>query len=326
MSMHAVVVEQFGGPEVLRLCDVPIPQPGPGEVSIDVAAAAVGLIDVLFRRDGLGGLVSPPFIPGIEVAGRVREVGDQVTGLRSGQPVVTLSRPGTAGYADVACSPAHLVIPLGSAHDQSIEPPAAVAAVPNVVTALAALADAARMAPGEDVLVHGATGGLASVFPGVARALGAGRVVGVVSRADNLDKAEALGYDEVLLTDDLPASRASFHVVVDAVGGTLRTESLRLLRPLGRVVVVGNASGAQDVNIAANDLWLNSTGVAGLSIAGLLAAEPGRTAALATRAIQLIRDATVTVPYTVLPLHAAAAAHRRLEARSVTGKLVLAPN
>lgn len=324
--MRAVVVQQFGGPEVLRISDVEIPQPARGEVTVDVDAAAVGLIDVLFRRDGLGGLIAPPFIPGIEVAGRVRETGDNVTGLIPGQPVVTLSRPGTCGYAEVACVPASLVIPLGNADDQLLEPAAAVAAVPNVVTALAALSDAAQMAPGDDVLVHGATGGLASVFPGVARALGAGRVVGVVSRTDNLDRARALGYDEVLLTDDLQASPASFHVVVDPVGGALRTESLRLLRPLGRVVVVGNASGAEDVTIGANDLWLNSTGVVGLSIGGLLAAEPGRGAVLGARAVELVRDHTVVVPYDVLPLDAAPDAHRRLEARSVTGKLVLDPN
>jgi NADPH2:quinone reductase len=324
MAMRAVVVEEFGGPEVLRLSDVEVPRPGPDEVTVDVDAAAVGLIDVLFRRDGLGGLMSPPFIPGIEVAGRVRETGTNIAGLRSGQPVVTLSQPGTAGYAEVACVPATLVIPLGNVDEQLLASAAAVAAVPNVVTALVALSDAARMAPGEDVLVHGATGGLGSVFPGVARALGAGRVVGSVSRADKIDQGRALGYDEMLLTNDLPAS-GSFHVVVDPVGGALRGQSLRLLRPLGRVVVVGNASGAEDVAIGANDLWLNSTAVVGLSIAGVLAAEPARAAALAGRAVELIRDGAVSVPYEVLPLDAAADAHRRLEARSVIGKLVLAP-
>lgn len=322
--MRAIVVEQYGGPEALRLTDVTAPTPGGDQVSIAVQAAAVGLIDVLFRRDGLGGLVSVPFIPGIEVAGRILEVGDDVEGLTPGQPVVTLSRPGTSGYAEIVVVPASVVLPLDD-DSGPIAPNTAVAGIPNVVTALAALDDAARLRAEDEVLVLGATGGLASVFPSVAKALGAGRVTGAVSRAGSVERALALGYDDVLLTDELPHTAARFDVIVDPVGGASRVAALGLLQPLGRLVAVGNASDAEQVLVGTNDLWLSNTGVVGLNIAALLEARPQRVRSLAARAIDLVRAGAVIVPVESLPLEQAAEAHRRLESREAVGRIVLTP-
>ena len=324
-DMRAVVVQQYGGPEVLQFTHVEPPKPAADGVTIAVEAAAVGLIDVLFRRDGLRGLVSPPFIPGIEVAGRVAEVGADVQGLVPGQAVVTLSNPGTSGYAEVAAVPASLVIPLDAPNGRAIEPALAVAAVPNVVTALAALGDAARMRPGDDVLVFGATGGLGSVFPGVANSLGARTVTAVVTRPENVGRARAYGFTEVILMDEIGDAMQTFDVVVDPVGGAARQAALSLLRPLGRVVAVGNASDAEQISVGTNDLWLGNAGVVGLNIAGLLATEPERARILATRAIDLILHDRIRTEYETLPLEDAAAAHQRMEDRSVIGRLVLTP-
>jgi NADPH2:quinone reductase len=234
---------------------------------------------------------------------------------------VTLSRPGTAGYAEVAVVPASLAIPI----DAALAPETAVSTIPNVVTALAALQEAARMNAGDDLLVAGATGGLASVFPGVAKALGAARVTGVVSRAENVEHAYDLGYDEVLVTDQLPTISATFHVIVDPVGGPTRRACLRLLRPMGRMITIGNASDTEEVLVGTNELWLNSIGVVGLSIGGLLAAEPDRALLLAATAIDLVRQGHVDVSHETLPLAGAAEAHRRIEARTARGRLVLTP-
>lgn len=322
--MRANVVTRFGGPDVLVMSDVETPRPGPHEVTVDVDAAAVGLIDVLFRRDGLSGLVATPFVPGIEVAGRVRELGDGVQDLQPGQPVVTLSQPGIGGYAEVAQVPASLVVPLDGT-PAAVTARTAVANVPNLVTAVAALEDAAGLRPGDDVLVLGASGGLAGAFPAVAKSLGARSVTGVVGSSASAATARARGFDDVLTTDELAGLDRRFQVIVEPVGGPARSAALRLLRPLGRMVVVGNASDTEQLLVGTNDLWIGNAGVVGLNIAGLLAAEPERVADLASRALDILARSNACVPAEVLPLAEAAEAHRRLEARSVAGRLVLEP-
>ncbi len=99
--MRAITISRFGEVDVLETAELAVPEPGgPGQVSIDVSHAAVGLADVLMRRGEFGG--TPPIVPGLEVAGTVREVGAGVHHLRAGQPVVTLSRPTAGGYAEVS--------------------------------------------------------------------------------------------------------------------------------------------------------------------------------------------------------------------------------
>jgi NADPH2:quinone reductase len=324
--MRAVSVPAFGDADVLTVTDMPVPRPGPGEVSVDVAAAAVGLVDVLFRRGDLAEITTLPYVPGIEVAGRVRALGPDVDDLEVGQGVVTLSRPAGGGYAEVALAAREATVPLALPDGRELGAVAAVATVPNVVAALAALRDAARLRPEDRVLVLGATGGLASVFPGVARALGVARVVGVVSDPARVEAARALGYDDVVLTGDLTDAVERYDVVVDPVGGEQRQRGLDLLAPLGRMLVVGNASGAADHLVGANQLWLANAGVVGLNVGGLLAAEPHRAAELVGLAVDLVAQGRFSIPTTVLPLEQAAQAHRLLEDRAVTGKVVLAPH
>ena len=145
---------------------------------------------------------------------------------------------------------------------------AAVAAVPNAATAYAALTEVAHLKPGERVLVHGALGGLASAFPGVARTLGAASVTGT-ARGSSLAaaRASALPYDEVIASEDLLAALGGqrFDVVIDPVGGQVRTDSLTVMAPLGRMLLVGNASGDWQHTVATNSLWLGSLAIAGFS-------------------------------------------------------------
>jgi NADPH2:quinone reductase len=319
-EMRAMVVTGFGEAAMLQEREVTAPEPAPGEVIIEVEYAAVGLLDVLVRRGELPDLVQPPFVPGLEVAGRIHSVGPDVTGLSVGEPVVTLSRPTGGGYAQLAVAAAELCIPLRG-HD--IDLALAVATVPNLVTAVGALSLAAHVAPGDSVLVLGAAGGLASVFPAVARSLGASRVVGVVSTAQKVDAAGRFGFDRVVLRDHLDEGQGRFDIVVDPVGGDLRRRSLALLNPLGRVLAVGNASGAADVLVGANELWLANAAVVGFNVGGLLMAQPHRAREFAERALELLAAGEVDIPIETLPLARAAEAHARLEARSVAGKLVL---
>jgi NADPH:quinone reductase len=210
--MKAIQVSSFGAPEVLRVTELPDSAPGLGEVAVDVTCAAVGLIDV-FIRQGLyrdrPGLPQPPYVPGLEVAGTARALGEGVAGFEAGEPAVTLSaNSGTGGYAAIFVSDAAYV---ASMKDVSLDPALAVAVVPNGATAYLTLTQIARIRVGERVLVHGALGGLAAGFPGIARQLGASRVVGTV-RASGLEAAQQtrLSYDgSSIPLSCLPAWRAS---------------------------------------------------------------------------------------------------------------------
>jgi NADPH2:quinone reductase len=330
--MQAVVTTRFGDPDVFEVMDLPDPTPGPGQLSIDVSHAAVGLVDVYLRqgrfRDSPS-LPQPPYTPGLEVAGTVRELGAGVTSFRVGEPVVTLSGAGpltgAGGYASITIADALLTASL---EGSSVDPALAVSALPNAATAYLALTRIAHLEEGESVLVHGALGGLASAFPGMARELGASRVVGTV-RASAMSAALAseLPYDRVVPTEDFPTAIGDerFDVVIDPVGGQLRTATLEVTAPHGRILLVGNASNDWDNTVDTNTLWHRNIAMLGFSIGFYLPThrELGRPAAEA--ALTAIEHGLINIPVDELPLEQAAAAHRRFESQSVPGRMVLRP-
>jgi NADPH:quinone reductase len=321
-----MTVTAFGGPEVLCEADLPDPRPGPGQISIDTTHAAVGLIDVFLRRGDMAntaGLPQPPFVPGGEVAGTVRELGAGVIGLRVGEPVVTLPQVTLGGYAGITIAQASTVIPLG---DSGVDPVLAVGALPYAVTAYLALTKVAHLRADESLLVHGAAGGLAATFPAVARSLGASRILGTVRSADQIADTAHLDYDEVLTSTDFveALSGKPVDVVADPVGGDVRTASLNVLAPLGRLLLVGHASSTPDTPITGDQLWLNSVAMLGFSVPAYLAAYPDAGGPAGAYVLPLLADGRLRVSAEVVPLAEAADAHRRVEAREVKGRLVLA--
>ncbi|SFW86215.1 quinone oxidoreductase family protein [Amycolatopsis australiensis] len=314
-SMKAVSIPEFGPAEVLRLGEVPVPEPGPGEVSIDVAYAGANFAEILYRQGVVD--VPLPFVPGIEVSGRIRALGEGVEGLRVGEPVAALTIVDSGGYAEVVTTGAALVAPLG---DAGFEVGAAVPS--NSTTAFLVLERVARLDRGESVLVHAAAGGVGSQLGQVARLLGAGRVVGTVGSEAKIPAAKAFGYDEVVLRDDV-AGTGEFDVVVDMVGGPARRASLDRLAPMGRLVVLGNASGAEDVGISANELWFTTKTVSGFNLAAFSSVAPDVVGRALRRAIRAVADGDLRVEAEALGLDQAVAAHHRIESGSTTGKLVL---
>lgn len=314
-SMKAVSIPEFGAAEVLRLGDVPVPEPGPGEVSIDVAYAGANFAEILYRQGVVD--VALPFVPGIEVSGRIRALGAGVGGFQVGEPVAALTIVDSGGYAEVVTANAALVAPLGEA---GFEVGAALPS--NSTTAFLVLERVARLAHGESVLVHAAAGGVGSQLGQVARLLGAGRVVGTVGSAAKIPAAKAFGYDEVVLRDEVDGT-GEFDVVVDMVGGPSRRASLDRLAPMGRLVVMGNASGAEDVGIPANELWFTNKTVSGFNLAAFSAVAPGEVGRALRRAVQAVADGELRVEVEALGLDQAVDAHRRIESGSTTGKLVL---
>ncbi|MFF3754853.1 zinc-binding alcohol dehydrogenase family protein [Streptomyces sp. NPDC002018] len=323
--MRAIVISQYGGPETLTETELPDPRPGPGQLTIDTTHAAVGLVDVFARRGDLAdhpGVPNPPFVPGLEVAGTVRELGPGVTGFEVGDPVVTLSQMSLGGYASVTLADPALVVGLKGS---GVDPAQAVAALPNATTAHLSLTRIARLAEGERVLVHGAAGGLAATYPAVARALGASHVTGTVSSRRRVRDTDHLGFDEVITSDRfVPALESRpVDVVIDPVGGELRTASLNVLKPLGRVIVVGHAANTPDGPLSADRLWLDSVGVFGFSVGPFFQLHPEAARPAADTVVPLLANGALKLHLDILPLSEAAEAHRRLEAGHVPGRIVL---
>jgi NADPH2:quinone reductase len=260
------------------------------------------------------------------VAGTVRALGEGVAGFEVGEPVVTLSaNSGTGGYAAIFVSDAAYV---ESMKDVNLDPAPAAAVVPNGATAYLALTQIARMHDGERVLVHEALGGLAAGFPGIARQLGASRVTGTV-RVSDLDAAQQarLPYDEIIDSAQLPARLAGerFDIVIDPVGGPVRTASLELLAPGGRLLLVGNASGDWNHQIDSNRIWRGNLAVLGFSAGSFLPCHKDLARPAAAAAIRAAAAGLAQAHVETLPLSSAAVAHERLENHSVNGRLVLRP-
>lgn len=321
--MRAVEFQEYGGPEVLTAVERAVPDPGPGQVSIDVAYAGVNFADLKARAEGYR-VRSLPFRPGLEVSGRVRAVGAEVTGLRPGQEVAALTDGG--GYAETAVAAAATVFPLPKGMDLH-----RAATLPTVLpTAHALVHEVGLLRAGETVLVQGAAGGIGTVVGQLAKAAGAGAVLGVVSTAAKAGYARQHGYDEVFVGPDFAAEvrRATggrgVDLALDPVGGDTFRRSLSALAVFGRLVSFGNASSAEPWQVGQPELYPSGRSVAGFSILALAGTAPDALRALAERAFRTVTDGTVELPVTAeFPLAEAAEAHRLIGSRQSTGKLLL---
>lgn len=242
--MRAVVVEQYGGPEVLIPADRPEPVPGDGQVSIEVAYAGINYADVMARRDGYQ-VAALPFVPGLEVSGTVRALGPGVAGLQVGEPVAAFILSG--GYAEVVVADAHSVHAL----PPQTELRAAATWLTVLPTAHAVLHEVGRLAAGESVLVHSAAGGVGTAIGQLARAAGASAVYGVVSSPAKVAYALGQGYDRIFVGDEFAVAvpeatgGRGVDLILDPIGGDTLRANLGLLARFGRVVSFGNA-GTQE--------------------------------------------------------------------------------
>ncbi|AJT61940.1 hypothetical protein T261_0249 [Streptomyces lydicus] len=320
--MRAIELAKYGGPEVLKVVQADVPEPGPGQVSIDVAYAGVNFADLKARAEGYR-VPALPFRPGLEVSGRVRAVGTGVTGLSVGQEVTALTDGGA--YAEVAVAEAATVFPLPQGVDLRTA-----ATLPTVLpTAYALLHAVGRLQPGETVLVQGAAGGIGTAVGQLAKAAGAGAVYGVVSSAAKAEYARAHGYDEVFVGDFQKAVRTAtgergVDLALDPVGGETLRASLSSLAAFGRLVSFGNASSAEPWSVGQPDLYPTGVSVGGFSILMLARTAPAALRVLAERAFAEVADGTVSLPVTAeFALSEAAEAHRLMGSRTSTGKLLL---
>ena len=323
--MKAIQIKQTGGPEVMEVVDLPVPQPKPNEAVVKIAAAGVNFIDVYNRE---GRYKAPlPLVLGQEGAGTVTAVGSDVREVAVGDRVAYVSVLGS--YAEYAAVPADRLvkIPTGVTERE------AAAAILQGMTAHYLVYDTHPLKKGETALIHAAAGGVGLLLVQMAHNIGA-RIIATVSTEEKAKLARGAGADDVILytqadfeteTKRLTDGKG-VHVVYDSVGKTTFEKGLNVLRPRGMMALFGGSSGA----VAPFDpLVLTQKG-------SLFLTRPSLGSYVITReelqnragaVFGMIRDHKLKLRIEhVYPLAQAQQAHRDLEGRKTTGKILLIPN
>jgi NADPH2:quinone reductase len=317
--MKAVYVEKFGGPENLINGDIPQPQPGPGQALVKIAATGVNFIDVYFRI----GLypATPPVVLGSEGAGTVEAVGPDVTNVRVGERVAYAMARGS--YAEYAVVPAWQLVKI----PDSLDFQKAAAAMLQGMTAHYLTHSTYPLKSGDSCLIHAAAGGTGRLLVQMAKMRGA-RVTGTVGDEEKARQAKEAGADEVIIytkEDFVAKVKGTMNVVYDSVGKSTFNQSLDCLRPRGMMVSFGNASGpvpdfAPLVLSQKGSLFLTRPSLAHYS------STPEELAWRANDVLNWISQGKLKLHiHKVYPLADAAQAHRDLEGRKTTGKLLLIP-
>jgi NADPH2:quinone reductase len=322
--MKAIQVKQTGGPEVMELVESPVPEPKANEAVVKLTASGVNFIDVYYREGRYK--TTLPFIPGQEGAGQVVAVGSDVESVKIGDRVAwTMTLGSCAEYAAV---PADRVVPI----PPGVSDQQAAAAMLQGMTAHYLAYDTYPLTRGETALVHAAAGGVGSLLVQMAHNIGA-HVIATVSTEEKANLARQAGADEIILYSQVDFEAEAkrlmggkgVDVVYDSVGKTTFEKGLNVLRPRGMMVLFGGSSGA----VPPFDLiQLSQKG-------SLYVTRPMLGNYIATREELLARSGAVfamiasgrlklRIEHTY-PLAEAQRAHRELEGRKTTGKLLLIP-
>lgn len=323
--MQAIQILQPGGPEALQLVELPTPSPGPGQALIRIEASGINFIDIYLRE---GRYPAPlPYTLGQEAAGTIIALGDDTSasGFKVGDRVAWAHFPGT--YAQLAVAPVSLLVHV----PESITSQQAAAAMLQGMTAHYLAHSAYPIRQNDEVLIHAGAGGVGLLFIQMAKALGA-RVFTTVSSEEKAELARTAGADEVILytREDFAAAvkklaPGGLHAVYDSVGKTTFDQSLSVLRPHGTMVLFGASSGP----VPPFDL------IKLAHMGSLYITRPTLKDYIATRkdleqrageVFELIADGSLKLRIEhIYPLADAAHAHRDLEGRKTTGKLLLIP-
>ncbi len=320
--MKAILVHEFGGPEVLKLAEVPTPKPAAGQVLVRVHAAGVNPYDTYMRAGNYAVKPPLPYTPGSDAAGIVEAVGEGVTNATPGDRVYT-ARTVSGAYAEYAVALASQVHPL----PERVSFGQGAAVWVPYGTAYHAIVAEANARAGETVLVHGASGGVGVAAIQIARSRGL-RVIGTAGSAKGLelvrregahlafDHSKAGYLDEILKA----SSGRGVDVIVEMLANVNLGHDLKLLAPRGRVVVVGSRG---EVTINPRDLMSRRASVRAFTLWALTEAETAETNAFLVAGLG--NGALVPVVRKELPLAEASGAHVEVMAPGAFGKIVLVP-
>jgi NADPH:quinone reductase len=325
-TMRAVVLDGFGGPEVMRLGEVPRPRPGPGQVLIRVAATSVNRADLQQRT---GNYAPPPGdseVLGLEVAGMIEALAGDVSGWKAGDRVMTLV--GGGGYAEYATAPASTLMPV----PEGIDLVRAAGITEVFVTAWLNVFREAALQPGETLLVHGGASGVGTAAIQLAKALGPSPVIVTVGSEAKAKACQELGADHVVLYRQEDFSERTLaltdgrgpDVILDHIGAKYLEPNLRCLAPYGRLVIIGLLGGAKaELNIGR--LMVKRQRIIGSVLRARPVAEKAAiTAAFREAALErFARGELKPVIHDVLPLAEARRAHELVAANANTGKVIL---
>jgi NADPH:quinone reductase len=315
--MRAIEIRRFGGPEVLELVEVADPAQTDGFDLVDVTTAGVNFADTHQTDNSYLSETTLPVVPGSEIAGTTSD----------GRRVAALV--GTGGYAEKALAPRGLTfdIPDGVTDGQ------AVALLVQGLTAWHLLRTSTHLQPGDSVVVHAAAGGVGTLAVQLAKAWGAGRVIGTASSPEKRGLAESLGAD-VTVDADNPDMNAALReandgqkvdVVLEMVGGPTFDGSLRALAPFGRLVVFGMASRVPPTPVPPGSLMIGSKSVTGFWLVDCMRDLAMLEEPLAELFAMTADGRLSPVVGPAYPLGAARRAHEDMRARTTTGKVVLDP-
>lgn len=316
--MRAIQIEQFGGPEVLQIADVPDPEPSPGQVVIEVATAGINYADTHQAEDSYLARQSLPLIPGAEIAGTDPD----------GRRVVALV--GSGGYAERALAAPAVTFPI----PDNVDDLTALGLVLQGTTAWHLLRTSARMETGESVVVISAAGGVGSIAVQLARRWGAGRVIATASSEDKREVARELSADATVDVSDADADTVRerlveandgrpVDVVLEMTGGPVFDGAFAALAPFGRLVTYGLASRQPPAPVSAAALMATSRAVIGFWLVQALRRRHGIGPAMDELLALASSGGLQVLDGGHYPLADAARAHEALRSRRTTGKLVL---
>lgn len=315
--MRAIQMTEFGGPEVLKLVELPTPQPGPNQVLIRVSRAGLNFADTHTRTNSYVRKAMLPLIPGVEVAGVREDTGERVVAILT-----------SGGYAEYVSAPRELCFPIPDGLDDAT----ALAILIQGLTAWHLYRTAGRVSDGESVVVHAAAGGVGSLALQLGRPLGAGRVIATASSPEKRQLALDLGADAAIdaapegLTERLIEANdgREVDVVFDMAGGETFERSYRALAHFGRIVVCGIAS--QEPNqVRSGSLLRHSRSVIGFYLFHCTERPSMLNDALSDLFARAARGELRAVVGATYPLGEAPQAHIDLGERRSTGKLLLDP-
>lgn len=317
--MRAVQIEEFGGPEVLAVRDVPVPEPGDGEVLIRVARAGVNFADTHQRENSYLAKFELPLVLGSEVAGVVERA---VPGFEAGQRVVSMV--GTGGYAELVAAPAASTFPIPDGLDDDT----ALALVIQGLTAWHLYRTSAKLAEGESVVVVSGAGGVGSLAVQLGGPMGAGRVIATASTEEKRALCLELGADAAVepTTEAIVAANGGerVDVVLEMAGGQIFEECLAALAPFGRLVTYGIAS-REPSTLQSGTLMRRSQAVVGFWLMHCLGRRDMMEEPLADLFGRAARGELRTVVGGTFPLSEVRTVHENLQSRRTSGKLLLDP-